>query len=267
VKPAKGPDSTELQRINQRLQDAYRQIDGDLELARRIQALWKPPILNEMPGNPFAVHSLMSGRVGGDFYDVFPLGEKRIGFYVADAMGHGVSACLLTTFIRQMLTAKVASARTSSPASPADVLGGLNRDLLQLQLAEQPFLSMTYGVYNQQAATLQLARAGHPFPLHLPREGDPQWLKQEGLMLGMAEADFPVQTYHLRLGDKVLFSSDGAEAACWRGGPAGVDSLQACASHHRHLPIQELISRMSRELFSMSAPSDDLTLLGLEVRE
>ena len=45
----------------------------------------------------------------------------------------------------------------------------------------------------------------------------------------------------------------------------GSDSLVACAERHRHLPVQELVARLTRELFGASAQADDLTLLGLEI--
>ena len=41
-----------------------------------------------------AAHYLPAGRteVGGDFYDVVPLGDGRVGVFVGDVMGRGVAA-------------------------------------------------------------------------------------------------------------------------------------------------------------------------------
>ena len=93
--------TTEVNRINKRLQQAYKQIDQELELAQRIQTSFLPQTLPEAPGSRFAVHYQLCGRVGGDFYDVFRLDENHVGFYVADAMGHGVPASLLTIFVKK----------------------------------------------------------------------------------------------------------------------------------------------------------------------
>jgi hypothetical protein len=41
--------------------------------------------------------------VSGDMYDVFRIDEDHLGMFVADAMGHGVAAGLLTMFLRQAL--------------------------------------------------------------------------------------------------------------------------------------------------------------------
>src|SRR5262245_8017127 len=98
--------TAEVHRVNQRLQQAYHQIDQELELARRLQVSFLPQRLPEVPPARFAVHYLLCGQIGGDFYDVFRLDENHVGFYVADAMGHGVPASLLTIFVKKGVRAK-----------------------------------------------------------------------------------------------------------------------------------------------------------------
>src|SRR5262245_56429520 len=75
--------TAEVHRINRRLQQAYAQIDAELELARRIQMSFLPQSLPEVAGVRFAVHYTLCGRVGGDFYDLFRLDENHVGLYVA----------------------------------------------------------------------------------------------------------------------------------------------------------------------------------------
>ena len=98
--------TSEFHRINKRLQQAYQQIDQELELAQRIQTSFLPQQLPAIPHAQFAVHYQLCGRVGGDFYDVFRLDERHIGFYIADAMGHGVPASLLTIYVKKGVRAK-----------------------------------------------------------------------------------------------------------------------------------------------------------------
>src|SRR5262249_14436510 len=118
--------SAEIHRINHRLQQAYHQIDQELELARRIQLSLLPQTLPDAPRVRFAVHYRLCGRVGGDFYDAFRLDEQHVGFYVADAMGHGVPASLLTIFVKKGVKAKEVFGRRYRLLPPSEVLARLN---------------------------------------------------------------------------------------------------------------------------------------------
>jgi sigma-B regulation protein RsbU (phosphoserine phosphatase) len=256
--------TVEINRINKRLQQAYQQIDQELELAQRIQASFLPHTLPQVPHVRFAVHYLLCGRVGGDFYDIFRLDEKHVGFYVADAMGHGVPASLLTIFVKKGVKPKEVFGSQYRLIAPNEVLFRLNRDLIDQQLSEHPFITMVYALFNHQEGVVQIARAGHPYPLHVPREGEVKLWRQEGLLLGVVDAEFPSRTYNLGPGDKLIFYSDGVDNACFEDQPDGVDSLLACAVRHRALPVQDFVARLARDLFGATAQPDDLTLLGLE---
>ncbi len=259
--------TTEINRINKRLQQAYKQIDQELELAHRIQASFLPQTLPEAPGSKFAVHYQLCGRVGGDFYDVFRLDENHVGFYVADAMGHGVPASLLTIFVKKGVRPKEVFGKQYRLVPPGEVLGRLNKELVDQQLSDTPFITMAYGLLNHRDGVLRIARAGHPYPLLVPRDGPLEWWQQEGLLLGVVDAAFPTQVHRLRPGDKLLLYSDGVDTALFEGAPAGADSLKACVERHRELRVQEFLPRLARDLFAGTAQPDDLTLLALEMCE
>jgi serine phosphatase RsbU (regulator of sigma subunit) len=259
--------TAEIHRINKRLQQAYQQIDQELELAQRIQASFLPQPLPQVPHVRFTVHYAPCSRVGGDFYDVFRLDENHVGFYVADAMGHGVPASLLTIFVKKGVRTKEVFGQQYRLIPPDEVLARLNRDLIDQHLSEHPFITMGYALFNHLDGSLQFARAGHPYPLHVPREGELQLWRQEGLLLGVVDGRFPSQTFRLRPGDKLLLYSDGVDHATFEGQPPGADSLLACAERHRHLPVQDFVARLTRELFRAAAQPDDLTLLGVEMCE
>ncbi len=259
--------TAEIHRINKRLQAAYQQIDQELELAQRIQTSFLPQTMPQVPHVRFAVHYLLCGRVGGDFYDIFRLDEKHVGFYVADVMGHGVAASLLTIFVKKGVKTKEVFGSQYRLLPPDEVLYKLNRDLIDQQLSEQPFISMVYALFNHVEGTLQFSRAGHPYPVYIPKEGAPRLWKQEGLLLGVHDANYPCGSHQLQTGDKLLFYTDGVDSARFEGHEPGVDSLVACAARHRDLPVQEFIAQLTRDLFGPGPQEDDLTLLGLERSE
>jgi phosphoserine phosphatase RsbU/P len=257
--------TAEIHRINKRLQQAYQQIDQELELAHRIQMSFLPQSLPELPRVRFAVHYLLCGRVGGDFYDIFRLDENHVGFYVADAMGHGVPASLLAIFVKKGVRAKEIFGQQYRLVPPGEVLQRLNRDLVEQALSEQPFITMVYVLLNFQDGTLSFARAGHPHPLYVPQGGEPQVWQVAGSLLGVFDTAFPAQAQRLQPGDKVLLYSDGIDNARFEGHAPGRDSLLACAARHRDLPVQEFLAGVAHDLFGQASPEDDLTLLGLEM--
>jgi sigma-B regulation protein RsbU (phosphoserine phosphatase) len=257
--------TAEAQLVNKRLQQAYQQINDELDLARRIQRSFLPQTLPDMPPVRFAVCYRPCGRVGGDFYDVFRLDEHHLGFYVADAMGHGVPASLLTIFVKKGVRAKEIFGQQYRLLPPDEVLQRLNRDLIDQALSDQPFISMVYGLFDCRACTLRYARAGHPYPLYLPREGEPQLWEGEGTLLGLFDTKYKTQSRQLRPGDKVLLYTDGVEPAASAAAVTGVERLVRAAEQHRALPVGEFIDEVARDLLGANGAGDDFTLLGLEV--
>src|SRR5207247_2647987 len=242
--------SSEVQRINRRLQQAYQQIDQELELARRLQVSFLPQRLPEVPPARFAVHYLLCGQVGGDFYDVFRLDENHVGFYVADAMGHGVPASLLTIFVKKSVRAKEISGRNYRLISPSEVLLRLNRDLVEQHIPDLPFITMIYVLFDCRDGTLQFSRAGHPYPLYVPNVGKPALWQMEGSLLGVFDTKYRLQSQQLKAGDKLLLYTDGMDGASFEDHPVGLASLLAGAERFRDLPIDEMVERLASDLFT-----------------
>ena len=257
--------SREAQRVTKRLQLAYQQIDQELELAGRIQEGFLPRTLPQLPGARLAVHYQPVNRVGGDFYDLFRLDETHLGFYVADAMGHGVPASLLTIFVKTSVKAKEIQGQTYRLPPPPEVLEKLNRDLIAQALSDHPFITMVYALFNFQEGLLTFSRAGHPYPIYVPREGPPVLWQMEGSLLGVFETRYKLRTEQLKPGDKVLFHTDGFDAAAFEDHPVGLPSLLAAAAKFRQAPIQELVDQLAGRLFAETKPTDDLTIVGLEM--
>jgi len=255
----------EAQRISQRLQAANQQIDMELALARRLQQSLLPQQLPQLPRVRFAVKYKPCAQVGGDFYDVFRLDEKHVGFYVADAMGHGVPASLLTIFVKKGVRAKEITGQTYRLVPPTEVLHKLNSDLVAQQIPDLPFITMVYALFNHDDGTLKFSRAGHPYPLLLPRGGAPTLLQIEGSLLGVFETKFRVHTAQLNTGDKLLLYTDGMDGASFEQHSVGLASLLAAAARFRDLPIGELVERLASDLFAQTRQHDDLTIFGMEI--
>ena len=74
----------------------FDKLDEELRLAARIQCEFLPQEFPTMAGVGFDVLYRPAGYVSGDTYDVQQIDDRLVAFYVADAVGHGVPAALLT---------------------------------------------------------------------------------------------------------------------------------------------------------------------------
>ena len=258
--------AAEAQNLNQKLQQAYQQIDGDSELTRRIHRGFLPRTLPEVGQARFGVVYRPRSRIGGDFYDVMRLDEEHVGLYVADAMGRGLPASsLLSIFVKKSLGPKEILGRSYRLVPPGEVLDRLNRDLLNLSLPEPPFVTMLYAQLNCRDGSLTFARAAHPHPLYVPADGDPAYWHAAGTLLGVFESEFPVQQKQLRPGDKLLLFSDGVHPPAT--GPGALhDPLVESATRHRALNVQSFVDAVSRDLLEESRQPEDFTLLAMEIQ-
>jgi sigma-B regulation protein RsbU (phosphoserine phosphatase) len=255
--------TAEVQLINRQLQQAHHQMDLELGWARRLRQSCRPPALTELPHVRFGVCHRPCGHVGGDFFDLFRLDERHVGFYLADAMSHGVPAGLLTAFLKQSMCFKEIVGTQYRLISPDEMLQRLNRDLVDQALAETPFITMVYAVLNFHDRSVAFARAGHPHPVYVPFDGPPHSWPSPGSLLGVFDTSFPIQRQKLRPGDKLLLFTDGL--GLQEGSPDATPELLASVERHRTLPAQEFVDQLHTDLFATATHPDDFTLLAAEL--
>jgi sigma-B regulation protein RsbU (phosphoserine phosphatase) len=251
-----------------RLQQHTRHLDEQLRLAQRIQMDFLPRRMPELGEARFAARLEPAAYVSGDFYDVFRLDERHVGFYVADAVGHGIPAALLTVFVKRSLQTKRIEDRRYDLIAPDEALRLLNYDLLAADLKESPFVTMVYGVYDAATRDLVYARAGHPKPLLLEPNGSLRALEGEGALLGVfPDAAFERRSVRLEKGQRVVFYSDGAEHLA--ADPAeGLDRLLGCLQAGALLPLEAMLEEVLDAVHAAAAGrrlQDDVTLLALEI--
>jgi sigma-B regulation protein RsbU (phosphoserine phosphatase) len=253
-------------RAHQQLRQAYQQRDHDLNLCRRIQQSLLPRTLPEMPPAHFAVSSHSCGRAGGDCYDLFRLDEDHIGFWLADVMGHGVTAGLLSIFLKTAACFKEVSGHDYRLLPPHEVLEQLNRDLLALPVVDNPIITLVYAVFDRRKSILSFARAGHPHPIHVPRGRDAKLCRSHGSLLGLFQTEFVTEALPLGSGDKLLLHTAGADWLAAEGKPSGAERLLALAAQYGSRPVQEFVDRLAHDLLEQARQPEDLTLLALEIR-
>jgi sigma-B regulation protein RsbU (phosphoserine phosphatase) len=261
---------SQLRRRGDKLNFHLSRIDEELRLAARLQQDFLPKTLPQIGQVHFHTLFRPAGHVSGDFYDVLRLDEKHIGFYIADAVGHGVPAALLTMFIKHALATKQIGLGGYRLLTAAETMTRLNDTLIEQALSAATFATALYGTINIETRQVTFARAGHPLPMVLRANGELEALNCEGGLLGVfPDETFEEVTVTLETGDRLLLVTDGVEVAF--GGDIGVsqqrwfDELDA----RRHLPAEQFLREFG-ELIDQAhdgvALRDDLTMLIVEIR-
>ena len=123
-------------------------LDDELRLAARLQQDFLPKSLPQIGSVRFHTLFRPAGYVSGDLYDVMRLDEKHVGFYIADAVGHGMPAALLTMFIKNALVTKEITADGYRLLTPAQTMAMLNDALVSQNLSNASFATALYGLIN-----------------------------------------------------------------------------------------------------------------------
>jgi serine phosphatase RsbU (regulator of sigma subunit) len=198
--------------------------------------------------------------VGGDWYDVFPLPDDRLGLVIADVAGHGRAAAVFMVQVRNVFRALAAERD-----DPADVLQRINDVAHRLDAEEPPFVTCCYAVLDLGNGRLDWALAGHLPPLLLHADGSSRYLATRP---GPPLALFPGATYtsgstRVDEGDRVLLFTDGLVER--RGEPldAGLARLVAVATAGSSLDAAQLVDAV---VATAGDRFDDLALLCIDIR-
>ena len=183
-------ENARSEELNAKLRTAQEALELELQLAHRLQGSLLPHELPRYEKLTFAAGLRSSGAVSGDFYDVFRLDETHAGFYVADAIGHGVPAALLTIFVKKGMRTKEVSGKSYRLLTPGEVLGQLNNDIIEAALSDNPFVTMFYGCIDLETRRLDYSTGGHPWPLLLSAHGKAELVESEGPLLGVFQSQF-----------------------------------------------------------------------------
>jgi serine phosphatase RsbU (regulator of sigma subunit) len=143
--------------------------------------------------------------VGGDFFDIVPLGEQRIALAVGDVSGKGISASVLMTAAQGFLHACL-----RQNADPAAAVTAVNQ-FIQARSAANKFVTMWVGVFDAASGTLRYVDAGHSYAFVRRSDGTIEQLnKGRGLPIGLEDSqNYCAESTPLHPGERVLVVSDG----------------------------------------------------------
>jgi sigma-B regulation protein RsbU (phosphoserine phosphatase) len=238
-------------------------LEQEISIAREIQQALLPKNFRDFPHLSVSGINFPCLAVGGDYFDVFPLGDTRTAFLLADVSGKGLGAALCTNLLQGALSGMTLG------TDPARVFNHVNRFLCDHAEIGR-YATMFFGILDDQGH-LEYINAGHPSPF-LIRRGVAEDVFTEGSYpVGLVpEAEYTAVCLKLEPGDTLVLFSDGVTEAM---DPAeqlfGVPRLKDVLTGHMQTPLDELqrVVLDSVENFARGASqADDLTLLLVRYR-
>jgi hypothetical protein len=225
------------------------------------------PTLPELPGLELAARYQPGGagqRVGGDWFDVFPLPDGGVGFAIGDVMGHDLEAAAAMSQVRAALRAYAYTG-----ASASEVLTRLDSFVVTFELTQ--LVSVVYGVLQAAAPdgsrSVHFANAGHLPPLLQGPDGSVVALDDgRSVVIGVPFVEARDEaTRVLQPGSTLLLFTDGLLEAPDRSLAETIPALEHTMAHH--LPADGCDALCDAVLAARPDQSqrDDIALLALRL--
>lgn len=145
-------DITSLINLQKQIMEQNHKLESDLNLARKLQCNLLPKML---PQNniKYSIIYKPCETLGGDFLDIFKINDDKIGVYIADVSGHGVSASMLTIFLRTSLNKKC--------LSPSEALLEVFNEYKNFNLDHDQYITVFYAIIDLKEKSMLFSNAGH----------------------------------------------------------------------------------------------------------
>jgi sigma-B regulation protein RsbU (phosphoserine phosphatase) len=214
-----------------------KRIQAQLEIARQVQLELLPQADPQLEGFDISAYIFPTEEVSGDYYDWVKMFDDQIGIVVADAVGKGIPAALLMSFLRASL--RSGAQIGYAPHIALSKVGNLLWDSVE---ANQ-FITAIYGILDATNRTFVFSNAGHNPPLLIKPSGEYRFVEYGDLPLGMF-LDSRYHQHFIKFDEKqvmVLYTDGITESANAAGEEYGNDRFARRVLEGIDLPANELI--------------------------
>ena len=243
-------------------------IGAELNVATKIQADMLPSLFPAFPEREdMDIFASMdpAKEVGGDFYDLFMVGEDRLAVVMADVSGKGVPAALF------MVIAKTLIKNHLQNNEPVDqVLRTVNNQLCEGN-EQMLFVTTWIAIIDIKTGYIEFSDAGHEITLVLHPDGTVDEVnpaKKRPPLAAMEDMEYMMDTTTINKGDVVFLYTDGVpEATNAEGELYGMDRLKNILQKSVGLKPQDLLVAVRKDVDEFVGDADqfdDLTMLAFQ---
>lgn len=245
-----------------------KQIEHDLDLARKIQRSLLPSCNPYLNGLDICGEMIPAMQVGGDYYDLIPIDDKRIFIAISDVSGKGLSASLYMTKLQTII-----KLFCKDGSSPKEILIETNK-LIYESLEPGAFITMTLALFDTEKMKIKFCRAGH-LPVLLFDNNESKFLRTKGIALGLDggklfDNNLEEMEMDLKSGQVYSFFTDGiTETMDDKNNLFGEEKLLKIFNNNSHLHSADIMNRIDSEIqkFRYNAEQhDDMTMVIVKVK-
>ena len=198
-------DVTRLKNLQHTIIEQNNKFENDLDMAKMLQRKLLP---SSSPNDKIIFNYLYKpcDMLGGDFVDIYNIGKDHLGVYIADVSGHGVSASILTVFLRSTISKRM--------TSPAEALNTLYREYNNNNFESEVYITVFYAIYDLRNNILTYSNAGHnatPILYNKSRRDEQIQLKIPGLPISnwVDTISYSERSVRVDPGDLLFLYTDG----------------------------------------------------------
>jgi phosphoserine phosphatase RsbU/P len=251
----------ELRELREEREQFLRRVERELEEARQFQLSLLPPTGMELPGLSISARYLACNELAGDIYDYAEAGDGAVAVLIADVVGHGTSAAMMTAVVKAAFRAS--HVEGFEPMAVVDRVKEGIRDF-----DPDRFVTLCSARIDPLRGEMRYVNAGHPQPIIRSGVAPPILLDSTGPILSSAFFDIPCEQAAAALGpgDSLLLYTDGVTESRGPGGMFGQERLVKAMLSGR-LGADLLDALLSEVLAFSNSPDnqDDITLLALDL--
>lgn len=221
-----------------------KRIEAQLEIARKVQLELLPDRDPELINFDISAYVFPTEEVSGDYYDWVKIFDDQIGIVVADAVGKGMPAALLMSFLRASLRAGV-----QVGYAPHIAMSKVN-NLLWDSVEEHQFITAIYGILDETNRTFVFSNAGHNPPLMMSSDGNYRYVEYGDTPLGMFyDARYHQHFILFEAGQTMVIYTDGiTEATNEDGEEYGQERLAKIVHAGLDLAAKKMIDHIRKDV-------------------
>ncbi|PIE02936.1 MAG: hypothetical protein CSA81_04295 [Acidobacteria bacterium] len=244
-------------------------LQEELRIAREIQVSLLPDLENKAWSRHLDAVCIPAKDVGGDYFEVLEIGDRKLGVFVADVSGKGTSAAFYMAEMKGILLAL-----KPKWGYPVELVNGLN-EILHGALKSNIFISAFYVLIDLKTGEAECVRAGHCPAIAAWKDRPCEEIQPKGMALGLTtnaifSSVISSEKIKLEAGEKLVLYTDGLDEMAAEHELYGINRLKNTIDNQKHLPatqLKEAILNDVNRFIQSGEQSDDLTLVIIQIPE